>query len=94
MLTVLDVDQFCFDFFIIISFLRLYGVSEFRQYDFRQLDIRQWRKSENLLARVQWKLVNWRKFRGYAGESPVDSCQLANIQDFIDESPPYFRRLS
>jgi len=40
------------------------GVPEFCQYDFRQLDIRQWRKSGGILAKVQWTLANWRKFDG------------------------------
>jgi hypothetical protein len=70
------------------------GITEFRQYDFRQLDIRQCRNSYNVLARLRWKLANRRKCKEYAGESMMDLCQWASVRDFADKSPPYLYRSS
>jgi hypothetical protein len=35
---------------------------------------------EGILAKVQWISANWRKYRGYIGESSVDIRQLAKVQ--------------
>jgi hypothetical protein len=48
--------------------------------EFRQLDIRQWRKSGDLLAKVQWTLANLRESRWCTGESHTDSHQLAKVR--------------
>ena len=49
------------------------GLPEFRQLDFRKYDFRQWRKSNELLAKVQWNFANWWKSWEYIGESTVES---------------------